>query len=123
MEIGQPNRIQVFKYASLAVVLAVLAIGLGVVVVCAARKVPGAGQAEQTYWYYLAWTSLVLLGIVLLVLIWPIARILTLRTARSGDKHKTHYVNAWSLSGRRFQLDESDRDEGDDPREPPKENT
>jgi O-antigen/teichoic acid export membrane protein len=119
VEIERPTRFGTVKYVVLAISLLVFALVLGSMTVYAARKIHEADEATRKYVYYLAWTSLLLLGLVIVALIWIIARFLGYRARPSKSKSATPYVDAWSLAGKRFKLKDADDSGGDSPTEPP----
>ena len=73
----------------------------------------------------LAWLSLVLLCLSLLLLVWSVLRYARRRLEGGPPLKRSRYVDAWALAGQRFQLDDSaddepiDQDEaGDEPDNP-----
>lgn len=62
----------------------------------------------------LAWLSLVLLCLTLLMLLWAVIRHLRYRLRAEPPVKPSRYVNAWALAGKRFQLDDEDEQTDDD---------
>ena len=113
METDQPTWLGTVKYIVLALLLAAMAVALGAVVVYAARGAQAAGPEKREYLYYLAWTCLVLLGLVVVALVWIVARFVAYRAGPPRPWSRTPYIDAWSLAGKRFRLKKQDRQEDD----------
>ena len=105
----------------LAICLAAIAVALAMVVAMAAREVPGSAGPKREYLYYLALTSLLLLGVTLVMLGWIVVRFVVYWIAARRARSVTPYVDAWSLAGKRFQLkdpdENNDEKDGDGPDE------
>lgn len=75
-------------------------------------KVPGG--AKENYYYHMAWLSLALLALTILVLVWMVIHHVSRRLGRRSPRRTTEHVDAWALAGKRFKLEE-DADEQEEP--------
>jgi len=117
MENMSIDRSQVISFAIRAAVLLAVAIGLAAQTFMAAEA---AGQMTdepaRKLLAKIAWLSVAMLGLTLLLLFWTVARFFRRRLPGGLAHHRTPYVDAWALAGKRFQLDdsESESEEGED---------
>ena len=104
------------NYLLVIVSLLLICIGLGSIMVMALR---GAGAVKdddelRRLLTQLAWTSLVLMVVAAILLVWAVARILGQRVAAPLPKgEKSERIDAWAEAGRRFEVDDDDVDEPD----------
>ena len=117
MEIDRSKTLSVLRHAILAVCLAAIAVGLGVMVFLAARQIPEAVGPKRKYFSYVALTSVLLLGATLVALGWVLIRLVTDRLGARKARSVTPYVDAWSLAGKRFKLKAGDEGEEEKGRE------
>jgi len=98
------------------VVLGLVALAAGLlamlfIAIQGASEIPD--PPAQKFLLRLAWLSLLLLGMTLVLLVWAILRHVRYRL-RSGPPLKpSTYVNAWELAGKRFQLEDDEEPEQD----------
>ncbi len=115
MDLDDPRRLQTVNFIVLIVVLGILTVGLGSLTYLATGA---AAQAEsenmQKLLARLAWVSLSMLCIALLLLFWTVIRFCRRRFPTSHPTSETPYVDAWSLAGERFKLDEEEQEEDPD---------
>lgn len=111
MEIDRSKTLSVLRHAILAVCLAAIAIGLGVMVFLAAQRIPEAAGPKRKYFSYVALTSVLLLGATLVALGWVLVRLVMDRLGARKARSVTPYVDAWSLAGKRFKLEAPDEGE------------
>jgi len=112
------DRIRKFRTVSMVVTvigLVVIAAVLTWLVVVTTRQAQHSDERTREGLVRLAYVSLVLLGMTLVLLGWVVVRHLITRGGRKADRRPTPYVNAWEEAGRRFQLDESDLPEDQEP--------
>ncbi len=112
MDLDDPNRMRTVNFVVLLVMLGILTAGLGSLTYLAIDAAAQAGSDNmQKLLARLAWVSLSMLCITLLLLFWIIMRFFRRRFRSSHPASETPYVDAWSLAGERFKLDEEE--EGD----------
>ena len=101
------------SFGGVAAGLVALAAGLVAMLVITMRAASSmADPAAKKLLVRLAWLSLVLLSLNLLMLLWCILRYIRYRIHMQPPIKPSTYVNAWELAGKRFQLeDEGDPDE------------
>ena len=100
----------------LFVVLGLLAIAAGQVgmLVTTTRGVSEiADVATRKLLLRLAWLSLVLLCLTLVMLLWAVIRHVRYQMRSDLPVGQSGYVDAWALAGQRFQLKEGDDEEDD----------
>lgn len=97
-----------------------MAVGLGVLLSLALHGAIGADEPTKKLLARLAWISVALLGLTLLMLFWLVAHYLTNKFRTQGHP-PTEYVDAWRLAGQRARAEPQDEDEiEDDGERPPK---
>jgi len=107
------------RSASFAIVflgLIVICVGLGAmmfITIEAATAIDD--QATRKLLVRLAWMSLVMLCLALMMMVWVLLRYVRYRM-RDGQQapEPSKYVNAWELAGKRFQLNEDNEPEDPD---------
>ena len=62
----------------------------------------------------LAWVSIAMLGLTVVMIFWVVIRFLTQRFAPSTQHQHTPYVDAWKLAGQRVKPEEEDEQSGED---------
>ena len=112
MEIGSPRTHRSVSFGF--VVLGLVTISAGLIAMLAiatqgAAKIPD--PATRRLLLRLAWLSLALLCLAVVLLIWAILRQIRYNLRMSPPLKPSQYVNAWELAGKRFQLEEDDADE------------
>ncbi|MEI7835579.1 MAG: hypothetical protein WCK05_04115 [Planctomycetota bacterium] len=63
-----------------------------------------AAPGQKAYLVRLAWVCVVAGAVVALALIWVVMRFLSFRLAGEAKRMQTEHVDAWTLSGQRFQM-------------------
>jgi hypothetical protein len=123
MEMNSESRRHAVDVALVTVVLVAVAVGLGVQIAIASRAAVEASPPAQRHFGRLARIALLLLAIDLLAMFWLGIRVLALRfRSREPRQGRVPYVDAWSVAGKRFRMDEEDEaEEGpSDAPDPPK---
>ena len=109
MALGSDRTTRSVSFAFVILGLGALAAGLGVMLAIAAR---GAWQVTdaptQKLLLRLAWLSLVLLCVTLVLLLWAVLRHVRYRLYSAPPLKPSQYVDAWELAGRRLTLDDAD---------------
>lgn len=102
--------------------LLALAAGLIAMLVITTRAAIAVGDAAtRKLLARLAWMSLALLCLTVVLLLWALLRHVRYRLRAAPPLKPSKYVNAWELAGQRFQLDEDDEDDdGDEPGDRPR---
>jgi hypothetical protein len=96
--------------------LVCIAAGQAAMLLITTRAAGEAGEeATRRLLLRLAWLSLVLLCLTLLLLLWAVIRHLRYQFRAELPVKRSKYVNAWALAGERFRLDEADSDEEGEP--------
>jgi len=117
VEIDRPKTSRNVSFVVLFVGLAIIAAGLAVLLAMIAAEASGATGRLRDYLVLLAWLSLSLLGLTLVMLTWVMIRYIVHRIDIRGGRSSTPYVDAWSLAGRRFKLEEKDEKGGEEDEE------
>ena len=105
---------QAVNFAIVITSLVLIAVVLGVLL---ALTMHGAAQAEgksRDYLLRLAWLTLAVLVMTILLLGWVIVHRIALAHQRGGKRSTPPYINAWSLAGKRFCAEEEDEDPDED---------
>jgi hypothetical protein len=120
MEIGSERTARSVSFGLVIVGQVAIAAGLVamlVITIRGAAEIPD--PAVRKLLLRLAWLSLVLLLLILLTMVWAVIRHIRYRLGPARPFKPTPYVNAWELAGKRFKLEEDDREEEDsDPWDP-----
>ena len=127
MEVERVKTIRAVSFALMVIVLLLIAVGCATTLVVASRS---AGLTDpdtpaRRAFAKIALLSTATLGLTLVLLVWAATHLVAERfAAAEGRKHPpTPHVDAWSVAGKRFQLDEDDDsspEEGDKgPRDSP----
>ena len=112
-----PNTSRALNSILLVVLLGAMAAALAALTIVTARAAAAAEDPDlQRVVARLAWLTLVLLAVTLLLLLWAVMRLVRSRLPRPRRSAPTPYVDAWALAGRRFKLpkDEPEPSEGED---------
>ncbi len=143
MAIERPRLIRRIEFAVMVITLMVMATGLGCLMFITAGHAADEPDSDtRKMLARLAWMSLALLALVVVVLAWLVIRHAALRLRERKTKPApTPYVNSWALAGKRIQIppdapetladlgigEDDDSDEGpdttrdDEPADDPKE--
>jgi membrane protein implicated in regulation of membrane protease activity len=106
---GKPARSASFAFVVLGLVA--ICAGLGAMLYVTTSAAAGVTDVPvRKLLLRLAWGSLTLLCVALVLLVWAILRHIRQALAPSAPLPPSEYVNAWELAGKRFQLPE-DEDE------------
>ncbi len=109
MDLDDPKRVRTVNFVVLLVMLGILTVGLGSLTYLATGAAPMAESDNmQKLLARLGWVSLSMLCITLLLLFWTVIRFYRHRFPSSHAASETPYVDAWSLAGERFKLEEED---------------
>lgn len=96
----------------LVVLLIVIAVGLGWLTVMTAQAAAATRDQDQALAKRLgelAWLSLALLGMTLILLLWSVMKLLRGPFVSIRRHEPTPYVDAWSEAGQRLKIDDTDR--------------
>ncbi|MDY6914512.1 MAG: hypothetical protein SVT52_08670 [Planctomycetota bacterium] len=110
MEVERKTIATVHHVVSL-VFLALLAWGLAVVLDKALAAASSAEGDLRRHLVGLAWLAAALLALTLVMMLWVAVRFVLFRARLKRQQAATKYVDAWSLAGKRFELDEDENDE------------
>jgi hypothetical protein len=115
MEMKRPSAARTVSFAVLFTSLLVAAGMLGALLAIALRQAQSADDpAVRRLLLVVAWTSLVLLALDMVLLLWGAARLLSRRYAWPQRRHPpTPHVDAWAEAGRRLQVDDQEDEEQD----------
>lgn len=119
MELDGPRPRGNIRYILLLGVLLVIAGALAAAMVSMLQGGAGGKGPLDRYRLHMALVCLASLGIVLVALGWMLARYAAYRVGLRRGHQPTLYADAWSASGKRFQLqekpdEETDKDEGEE---------
>jgi len=121
MEIERRRKSRSIGFIVMVVALAGTCVAAACLLSVSAGAVADADPKAQKGLARVAWLSMVVLGLSLLLLSWVLLRWIIYLVRPKGHAPHTPYVNAWSLAGERFKLDRDDQDddaEGEDAEEP-----
>ena len=94
--------------------LVILGVGLGAMVAITTRAAMEIGdEPARKLLVRLAWISVTLLLITVLLLVWAVMRHIRYRLHSLPEPKPSQYVNAWELAGKRFKLEDGERDDED----------
>lgn len=106
---GRPARSASFAFVVLG--LTAICAGLGAMLFVTTSAADGvADLPTRKLLARLAWGSLALLCVALVLLVWAVMRHVRHALAASAPLKPSEYVNAWELAGKRFQLPDEDED-------------
>jgi len=109
MEVTSGGTTRTAHFVILIAALVVIVVGLAALTVLAAQAAGAVSDARvQKLLLRLAWLSLVLLGMTLVLLLWAAMRFVRSRIRFTKGRTETPYVDAWSLAGKRFKLQGDD---------------
>lgn len=91
-------------FLSISLVIVAASMGTLLAIILTAFHRPDLEPPRKEFLGTLAWVTTVMLAISLLLLLWVVIRYIALLTRPQGHT-KTEYVDAWSLAGERFTLD------------------
>ena len=114
MEIDRERTLHAASFAIVMVTLMTVCAGLVAIIVITTQ---GANESEgptQTYFYHMAWLSLAMLALNILVLMWMVIHRVSRRMGRRSPRQPTEHIDAWALAGKRFKLEE-DADQWEEP--------
>ncbi len=114
MEIDRQSTLHAVSFAIVVVTLIAICAGLAVMIVITTRGAKEAEGAMEHYFYRMAWLSLALLALSIVVLVWVVIHHVSGRLGRKSSRPPTQHVDAWALAGKRFKLEE-DSDQQDEP--------
>jgi hypothetical protein len=112
MEVKPPSSRQKMGLAALIVCLVLVAAGMGVLLYVTLHSVDQVKSYQRPGMIRLAWVTLLVLAVVLVLLLWALIRIIALRL-RPQPHEQTPYVDAWALAGRRADAPKPDGDDQD----------
>jgi len=111
MEAMSSRTTRTLHFVILISALAVIVIGLSALTILTAHAAAAAPDAPtRKLLLRLAWLSLVLLAMTLVLLLWAAMRLVRSRIRFSKGPTTTPYVDAWSLAGKRFKLEDDGED-------------
>lgn len=110
MAIDRPSTLPSIDFAIVAISLAVIGTALGCLVfVTADHAAATTDPATRRYLARLAWMSLALLMLVVVLFVWLVVRRISARVRhRRRPAGPTPYLDAWTLAGQRFKLSSED---------------
>lgn len=114
MEIDRQRTLHAASFAVVTVTLTAVCAGLVAMIVITTRGAKEAEGARGHYFYRMAWLSLALLALSIVVLVWMVIHHVSGRLGRKSSRPPTQHVNAWALAGKRFKLEE-DSDQHQEP--------
>ena len=120
MEIDRVKRSRTIGSVAAIVVLMLIAAGCATTLIIAARAAGATlpGSAPRKAFARLALLSTATLGLSLVLLVWWAARLMSyLLRPTQGPHAPTPHVDAWSVAGKRFRLDEDDDEDDEDDEE------
>ncbi len=106
-----PGTFRLVNFAVVAITLMVFIIILGMFVAVATNAAAGADKETRRFLVHMAWVAVVLLSLAAIVLIWLCLRRIKEHFFDRPNRPHDEYVDAWSLAGRRFELDDEDDSE------------
>lgn len=115
MEIEQRKILRSIDFAIVAVLLVALGAGLGALLYITSSQASVETEPRtRGYLLRLAWLSLAMLLLTVLIFTWVVVRYAAHRFKRSKPHEPTAYVDAWALAGRRYRVEDHPEDLGDD---------
>ena len=114
MEIDRQRTLHAASFAVVMVTLTAVCAGLVAMIVITTKGAKGSEGATKDYFYHMAWLSLAMLALNILVLAWMAIHRVSGRLGRRSARQATEHVDAWALAGKRFKLEE-DADQQDEP--------
>ena len=106
-----PTRVRTAVYLAVGAVLTAAVVVGGIL---AARLAEAAARAQgnaQAYQARLAWVCVVVAALAAVVLVWLAVRFFAFRLTAEERAAPTEHVDAWKLSGQRFQMTKEDEEE------------
>ena len=118
MEVDRQRTLHAASFAIVVVTLVAICAGLAAMIVITTRGAREAAEGpKESYYYRMAWLSLALLALTVIVFVWVIIHHISGRLARKSPRQTTAHVDAWALAGKRFKLEEDE--DSDEEEEPP----
>jgi len=114
MEIDRQGTLHAASFTIVTVTLTAVCAGLVAIIVITTQGARESEGAVKDYFYYMAWLSLALLALSIIVLVWMVIHRVSRHIGRRSARKATEHVDAWALAGKRFKLDE-DADEQEGP--------
>lgn len=114
MEIDRQRTLHAASFAIVMVTLTVVCAGLVAMIVITTKGAKGSEGAAKNYFYHMAWLSLAMLALNILVLAWMVIHRVSGHLGRRSPRQTTEHIDAWALAGKRFKL-EDDADQQDEP--------
>jgi hypothetical protein len=127
VDIERRNILRSVDFAIVAVTLAALGAGLATLLyITSSQAAIETDPHTRRYLFRLAWLSLAMLLLTVMIFTWVLLRYLAHRLGRAKRPPPTPYVDAWSLAGQRYKLKDHPQDLGDESewepdQKPPKE--
>ena len=113
MEVDRKYTLQAVSWAIVTVMLVVICAGLVVMLAMTVRGAMRSDGATAQYYGRMAWLSLALLALNVVLLAWVVIHYVSGRLARKSSRRPTKYVDAWAIAGQRFKLDEEAEEQED----------
>jgi hypothetical protein len=111
MELDPDKPARSASFAFVVLGLVAICAGLGAMLYVTTTAVVGiTDEPTRKLLLRLAWGSLTLLCVALVLLVWAVLRHIRHAVTGSPPLPPSEYVNAWELAGKRFQLPEEDED-------------
>ena len=114
MEIDRQGTLHAASFAIVMVTLTAVCAGLVAMLVITIQGAKEAQGATEDYFYHMAWLSLAMLALSIVVLVWMVIHRVSGRLGRRSPRQPTEHVDAWALAGKRFKLEE-DADQEEEP--------
>jgi len=114
MEFIGSDRAQTISFAVRIAVLMTVTVGLATQTFMSAEATGRiADEPARKLLARIGWLSVAMLGLTLVLLFWTVVRYFRRRLPPGVGHQRTPYVDAWSLAGKRFQLDDSEDDQAE----------
>ena len=114
MEVDDSSKPGLLSLLLLIAALCAIAGGLSVQTFMTARAISSIEDPDvEALLARLAWLSMVLLALTLVLLFWGVARLFRWGFGSHGRAVRTPYVDAWSLAGQRMKAPEETEEEDD----------
>lgn len=114
MEIDPQRTLHAASFAIVVVTLTAVCAGLVAIIVITTQGAKASEGAVKNYFYHMAWLSLAMLALNIIVLVWMVVHRVSRHLGRRSARKATEHVDAWALAGKRFKLEE-DSDEQEEP--------
>ena len=104
------QRVRTLLYAVLGAALAAGGVFAVVMSTRMADAAMAAPPGQKAYLARLAWVCVVAAGVAAVLLVWVIMRLVSFRLAAEPKHQITEHVDAWKLSGQRFQMTQEEEE-------------